>query len=39
MWHVWGRGEVRTGFWWGDPRERDHLEDRLRLEDNIKIDL
>jgi len=20
-------GEVRTGFWWGDPRERDHLED------------
>jgi hypothetical protein len=20
-------GEVRTGFWWGDLRERDHLED------------
>jgi hypothetical protein len=18
---------VRTGFWWGDPREGDHLED------------
>jgi len=18
---------VHTGFWWGDPRERDHLED------------
>jgi hypothetical protein len=21
------RGEVHTGFWWGDPREGDHLED------------
>jgi hypothetical protein len=20
-------GEVRTGFWWGDLREGDHLED------------
>jgi len=25
--HVWGRGEVYTGFWWGNLRERDHLED------------
>jgi hypothetical protein len=23
----WGRGEVHTGFWWGDLRERYHLED------------
>jgi hypothetical protein len=25
MWHVWGKREVRTGFWWGDWREGDHL--------------
>jgi hypothetical protein len=25
-WHVWGTGEVHTGFWWGDLTERDHLE-------------
>jgi hypothetical protein len=22
-----GRGEVYTGFWWGNLRERDHLKD------------
>ena len=22
-----GTGEVCTGFWWGNPRERDHLGD------------
>jgi hypothetical protein len=27
MWHVWGRREVHPGFWWGDPREGDHLGD------------
>jgi hypothetical protein len=23
---VWGKAEVNTGFWWGNVRERDHLE-------------
>jgi hypothetical protein len=26
IWHVWGRREIRTGFWWGNPKEGDHLE-------------
>ena len=25
--HLWETGEVHTEFWWGDTRERDHLED------------
>jgi len=24
---MWGRGEVRAGFWWGNLRARDHLKD------------
>jgi len=27
MKHIWGRGEVYRGFWWGNMRERNHLED------------
>jgi hypothetical protein len=26
MWHVQGREEVHRGFWWGNLRERDHVE-------------
>jgi hypothetical protein len=39
MWHVWGKGVVHTGFWWGDPKEVDHLQElRVMGEDNIKTD-
>jgi hypothetical protein len=27
MWHTWETGEVYTGFWWGDLRKIDYLED------------
>jgi len=27
MWRVSGRVDAYTGFWWGNLRERDHLED------------
>jgi hypothetical protein len=27
MWHIWGRREVHSALWWGDPREGDHLGD------------
>jgi hypothetical protein len=33
------RDTVYTRFWWGDLRERDHLEDRRGWQDNIKTDL
>ena len=27
MQHVWGRGEVRKEFWWGNLRGKEKLED------------
>jgi hypothetical protein len=26
MWRLWGRREMHTGFWWGNLKFRDHLE-------------
>jgi hypothetical protein len=28
MWHAWRILEMRTGFWWGNLKERNHLEDQ-----------
>ena len=33
------RGEVYAGFWCGNLREKDHLENPDRWEGNIKMDL
>jgi len=33
-----GRGEVHTGFWWGNLRERDRLED-LGINERIILKL
>jgi hypothetical protein len=30
---------VYTGFWWGNLREANHLEDPYVWEDNIMMDL
>jgi hypothetical protein len=27
MRHLRRKGELHTGFWWGDLRKRDHFED------------
>jgi hypothetical protein len=27
IYHVWGKRQVHTGFWWGDLREGYHLGD------------
>jgi len=29
MRHVWETEEVLAGFWWGNPRERDNLKERV----------
>jgi hypothetical protein len=39
MQQVSGRGEVYTGFWWENLRERRFGRPRLRWEDNIEMDL
>jgi hypothetical protein len=27
MWQIWGRTGLDPGFWWGNPKEKGHLED------------
>jgi hypothetical protein len=27
MWHVWEKSDMYIGFWWGDLKEEDHLEE------------
>jgi hypothetical protein len=34
-----GRGEAKTGFWWGNMKERNNFGRPRRRYDNIKIDL
>jgi hypothetical protein len=29
---------VHTGFWWGNPSERDHLGPGRKRKNNIKVD-
>jgi len=37
---VWRRGEVHTGFWWGNlGGKRPLVRPRHRWEDNVKIDI
>jgi len=38
--HIWGRGEMHTGFWWGKPMGKRPLgRTRCTWEDDIKMDL
>jgi hypothetical protein len=38
MWHVWVRGRVHTGFWWGNLIEKRSLVRlRRKWEDNTRI--
>jgi hypothetical protein len=32
MWHAWERREKCTRFWWESPKERDHLENGIRMD-------
>jgi hypothetical protein len=36
MWHVLETGDLHTGLWWGDLRERGHLKD-IGLNEKILL--
>ena len=38
MWHIWQRGQVHADFWWGNMKNRNHLEN-AQWEDNIKTNV
>jgi hypothetical protein len=38
MWHIWGRREIRTGFWWGNEGKRPLGTLRHGWEYNIKME-
>jgi hypothetical protein len=39
MWHVWGRREVYTGFWWGTSERKKPLgRPKRRWEYNNRLD-
>ena len=34
---IWGRREIHTGFWWGNLRGKEHLEDLgIHVKMNLK---
>ena len=37
MWHVWRKRKRHTGFWWGNLKEKEHLD--LGLEWRIILTL
>jgi hypothetical protein len=38
MWNAEGRRKMHTGLWWGNLKERDHLEDK-GVEGEITMNL
>jgi hypothetical protein len=38
VWHVRGKGKMRTGLWWGNLKERSLRKPLKRWEVNISLD-
>ena len=32
MWHVWRRGDMHTGFWWGKLKEDRRVDEKIILK-------
>jgi hypothetical protein len=37
-WHIWETEDGYRGFWWGEVRERDHL-DNICIDERIILNL